>query len=424
MIKRIISRFILLSMLGTLIFLGIKSISNTCMLSADSGFDSSFDSGGSWGGGGSSSGGGSSWSSSSHSSSGGSGDLNGADVTIFLAIIFFSFVSGTVSAISHNNTHTDFSKPRTLIDRLYSIFSNVYRHMYKSEYDELRDMVTFDFYNKLLATNNDVIEQIITRDNTVVVADESSSSPMRVVLEFVCKAATFKKVNGNLERIDKDNLDQNKYLVEFINSDGYTWYINDVRKTFIQKVDYIPPSLDTKETEIKQVDISKYIPDKVQFLNDRFEDYKAIQIAWMDFDYDTLNDKLTNELYNQYEMQLETLKAKKQKNVMSGFNNKGMDITNLIEENDLITVIVSLNVVQKDYIEENGKCVRGDQYRDNIMNYRLTFVSRLDKDDKKCPNCGNPLEDISSQTCPSCRSLITLTPKKWVMSKKQVISQR
>ena len=182
--------------------------------------------------------------------------------------------------------------------------------------------------------------------------------------------------------------------------------------------------LDTKETEIKQVDISKYIPDKVQFLNDRFEDYKAVQIAWMDFDYDTLNDKLTNELYNQYEMQLETLKAKKQKNVMSGFNNKGMDITNLIEENDLITVIVSLNVVQKDYIEENGKCVRGDQYRDNIMNYRLTFVSRLDKDDKKCPNCGNPLEDISSQTCPSCRSLITLTPKKWVMSKKQVISQR
>ena len=405
-------------------FLGIRSINNTCLLGADSGFDSSYDSGGSWGGG-SSYDSGSSWSSSDHSSSGGSGDFSGVDIVIFFAIIFFSFVTSTVKALSHDGVYGDNpAKSRTRNDRLYNNFFDLYRYMYEKDDEAVSDMVTSEFYKKLNIRTNTVITKIITHDDTIVVTESTSSTPQRVVLEFICKVAAFKIVSGNLERIDNDNLNKNKYLVEFINSDGYTWKINDIRETFIQKVDYIPPSLDTKETEIKKVDISKYIPDKEQFLKDRFEDYKAVQIAWMDFDYDTLNDKLTNELYNQYEMQLETLKAKKQRNVMSGFNNKGMDIINLIEENDLITAFVSLNVVQKDYIEENGKCVRGDSNKNNIMNYRLTFVSRLDKDDMKCPSCGNPLEDISSQTCKYCRNKIVLTPKKWVMSKKQVISQR
>ena len=46
-----------------------------------------------------------------------------------------------------------------------------------------------------------------------------------------------------------------------------------------------------------------------------FEKYKDIQIAWMNFDYNTLRSKLTDELYNQYAMQLDTMKVKNEQNI-------------------------------------------------------------------------------------------------------------
>ena len=73
--------------------------------------------------------------------------------------------------------------------------------------------------------------------------------------------------------------------------------------------------------KISEDEFSKYIKKEsmADFVFERFKDYVDIQNAWMEFDYDVLGNKTTNELYNQYLMQLETLKAKGQKNVMNSF---------------------------------------------------------------------------------------------------------
>ena len=70
-----------------------------------------------------------------------------------------------------------------------------------------------------------------------------------------------------------------------------------------------------KNKAITEEEFSKYIKDETmeQFILNRYQDYLAIQNAWMEFDYDVLGNKTTNELYNQYLMQLETLKTKGQK---------------------------------------------------------------------------------------------------------------
>ena len=47
-----------------------------------------------------------------------------------------------------------------------------------------------------------------------------------------------------------------------------------------------------------------------------FNLYKEIQIAWMNFDNDTLRKNTTHEMYNMYTSQLKTLQLKKQQNTM------------------------------------------------------------------------------------------------------------
>ena len=50
-----------------------------------------------------------------------------------------------------------------------------------------------------------------------------------------------------------------------------------------------------------------------EFKTKVFRTYKDIQTAWMNFDTDTIRKLTTDEIYNMYSSQLETLKLKKQK---------------------------------------------------------------------------------------------------------------
>ena len=96
------------------------------------------------------------------------------------------------------------------------------------------------------------------------------------------------------------------------------------------------------------------------FLLKRYQDYLAIQFAWMEFKYDMLSEKTTNELYNQYQMQLETLKTKGQKNVMKDFLYVDGMITSVSKVNNQTTVTVEIVTKFYDYIinEKNQVIIR------------------------------------------------------------------
>ena len=95
--------------------------------------------------------------------------------------------------------------------------------------------------------------------------------------------------------------------------------------------------------------IKKFIPDfdYNKFVSDRFNDYVEIQNAWMNFDYDTLRNKLTDELYNQYAMQLDTMKIKNEQNIMNNYKLLRTYVTGIKEENGNIEItiqmVISLN---------------------------------------------------------------------------------
>ncbi len=116
--------------------------------------------------------------------------------------------------------------------------------------------------------------------------------------------------------------------------------------------------------------------DQNKFNQEVFEVYKDIQIAWMNFDYKTLKELVSEEIYNKYKKQLEELKSKNQKNIMDNIEFKSNKITDVIINDNIIEC--EMNVTCIDYIIDNeDKLIKGK--KDKICNYtyRLVFTKDL-----------------------------------------------
>ena len=179
------------------------------------------------------------------------------------------------------------------------------------------------------------------------------------------------------------------------------------------------------DSSLSDDEIRKYIPnfDRNKFITDRFNDYVQIQNAWMNFDYDTLRNKLTDELYNQYAMQLDTMKIKNEQNIMSSFKHKETAITEIYEENGELVVTINSVITFYDFIVQNGRVVRGNSTKKITSLYEMKFVCNKEAMSNKCPSCHAPLNNNASQVCEYCGSVITKTGENWVMTKKQTKNQ-
>ena len=177
--------------------------------------------------------------------------------------------------------------------------------------------------------------------------------------------------------------------------------------------------------ELSEEEIRKIIPDfnLQQFLNDRLQDFIDIQVAWQNFDDKVLMEKLSGTLYNQYKMQLDTLKIRHQQNIMSDFKKNDMIVLSAKEENNKYIVEVGLVIAFKDYIVENGEVVRGDKDATIVQKYKLKFIKSIEEQYEFCPSCGAKLNDNNRQVCGYCHSTIYRVSTKWVMSEKTSLEQ-
>ena len=180
--------------------------------------------------------------------------------------------------------------------------------------------------------------------------------------------------------------------------------------------------------KVSEDEFSKYIKKENidDFVFNRFQDYIDIQNAWMEFDYDVLSNKTTNELYNQYIMQLETLKVKGQKNVMNSFTFVKGKVTNIEKTDNQLAVTVEIITRFYDYIinQENGVILRGSDKKKVTLHYQMTFVRSTKKSiATNCPNCGAKLKKTSTNVCEFCKTTITKESKEWLLAEKKSIGQ-
>ncbi len=159
-----------------------------------------------------------------------------------------------------------------------------------------------------------------------------------------------------------------------------------------------------------------------------YQTFYDVQMAWMDFDYDKLKELLTDELYNNYVMQLDALKLKNHKNTMKDFELIEICLSSLKEENDKYIAEVYLNVKFLDYIENNktGMILRGTPNRKLNNIYKLTFIRTKEESTNinHCPRCGATVEGNSTGICKYCKSKLINDNYNWVMSKKEIVRQK
>ncbi len=164
--------------------------------------------------------------------------------------------------------------------------------------------------------------------------------------------------------------------------------------------------------------------DKNAFRMQVFMMYKEIEVAWMNFDYETLRKYVTDELYNQNHSQLIALQMKKQKNVMKDFELKAFEVVGMERVEKTIALKVRMTVECKDYVvDKENKVVRGTDKQKMVYDYEMTFVKGMDTKGNKCPNCNAPLENTNSAVCPYCDSVIISENYDWVLAKKQMVNQ-
>ncbi len=157
-----------------------------------------------------------------------------------------------------------------------------------------------------------------------------------------------------------------------------------------------------------------------------FNNYKEIQIAWMNFDLDTIKNLVSDEIYNMYSMQLDTLKVKGQKNMMENINYVDNYICNITIENDITTISTILSVTCYDYIvDNNNKVIRGSKNKELYYTYRLTFTKNsIDKNIDNCPNCGAKINSKKDTKCHYCGATIVNNNSEWIMTKKEMLGQQ
>lgn len=181
--------------------------------------------------------------------------------------------------------------------------------------------------------------------------------------------------------------------------------------------------------DISLEDLQKYLPGKTleQVKKDVFARFVNIQEAWMNFDYDALREYCTDELYNTYVSQLETLKLKNGQNIMSDYQNLDMKITNITSENSVVSLTVYAEIRFHDYVinVKTNEVTRGSKDRLMTNHYLMTFVVKKGdaKSIKNCPSCGAPFEHNASGICEYCGATIIKEADELVLSKKTNINR-
>ena len=131
------------------------------------------------------------------------------------------------------------------------------------------------------------------------------------------------------------------------------------------------------DREIKKTDNNI---NKEQIKKETFLLYKKYEIAKSKFDYNTLKEILTEELYKEEELKLKEIKENKQKLVATNIKQQEVKVLSIKKKDDIETINIYLYVSQYDYVIDNKKkVVRGTGDTEYQIEYRLTLERNKDK---------------------------------------------
>lgn len=161
-------------------------------------------------------------------------------------------------------------------------------------------------------------------------------------------------------------------------------------------------------------------------IKDAFDTYVKIQNAWTARDLTPVRHLLCDELYNMYQMQLDTLIENKQINIMENMNlySGRILLKSSSKKGNKLQVLVTVSL--NDYIvnEKTKAVVKGEKNRKIACVYELTFVkSKSEVLVQNCPSCGAKVENNMSTQCPHCTSSLLMQADHYTLTNKRILDQ-
>lgn len=164
----------------------------------------------------------------------------------------------------------------------------------------------------------------------------------------------------------------------------------------------------------------------IPVIGEAFDSYIKIQNAWTARDLTPVRHLLTDEMYNMYQMQLETLIENKQINVMTNMTLYSGRVLYEFSSNQSDELKVLMIVTLNDYIinEKSKKVLKGKKNRTIGCVYELTFVKSTENiTAQNCPSCGALVENNMSSDCPYCKNSLLLKSDHYTLANKQILDQ-
>ncbi|MBP3707168.1 MAG: TIM44-like domain-containing protein [Clostridia bacterium] len=198
----------------------------------------------------------------------------------------------------------------------------------------------------------------------------------------------------------------------------------------IQKSKQTTPKNNIVDENEIEAEIKKYIPDfnKAEFLKQGFKTYCDVQNAWMNFRIQDVQDRITDELLNMYQSQLDAMEVKDEQNIIKDITLHGSRLKSVSCQNGVVTIKTGYTIDLYDYIinKSTGKVTSGTSNKKirifSEMCFRLTIDEAANLD--KCPNCGAKLPNFNGAgRCEYCGSKVVAENKKWVLTSERVESQ-
>ena len=176
-------------------------------------------------------------------------------------------------------------------------------------------------------------------------------------------------------------------------------------------------------SDISEDELKKYINKSLNEIKEElFNKFVDIQNAWMNFDYDRLQELCNNEIYNTYHEELEALKLKNGQNIMKNFDIVEQKIRGIERNNDKIIITYYLDVKFIDYVinTKTNKVTKGVKKYPLRNQYELKFIVGS-KIVENCPNCGGKIK-AGTTVCEHCKATIVQDSNSFVMSSKRRVN--
>jgi hypothetical protein len=223
---------------------------------------------------------------------------------------------------------------------------------------------------------------------------------------------------------------------QIVDNGRFDWIVRDIH---VQSLDERPPTLTTEVPErgtdlptYRQPDVEARFREKIESSADdrpTFETrlamiYTELNKAWSEGKLAPIRGFVSDGLYDYLQYWIDAYQAQGLRNALVDMRITKTELAKVVRDTYFSSVTVRIWGTGKDFVVHGatGKVVRGSKRRERAYSEYWTLIRSASRTgpartDKRCNNCGAPLQITMAGACSHCGAHVTSGEFDWVLSK-------